>query len=202
MSCGTTKIAAQLPVDRTRIPPGPPPSVAPLPDAEAAFRAAVAHPVGMPPLEKLARPGAKVTIGIQDGRATHYHPQDQDLRILGIPILLDLLQRYGVRPEDIQIKVANALHRMWTRKEMTHILGPRLPYTLGGRLACIDATDPTEFVDLGMGGVEGVSSDVEDAPVVHDRTAKPADPSFLLEDQRASLERICHGQARRSGTHD
>ncbi len=150
VSCGTTKMAAQLPVDRTRIPPGPPPSVAPLPDAEAAFRAAVAHPVGMPALEGLVKPGAKVAIGIQDGRAAHYHPQDQDLRILGIPILLEVLQKCGVRPEDIQIKVANALHRMWTRKEMTHILGPKLPYTLGGRLSCIDATDANQFVDLGM----------------------------------------------------
>ena len=38
VSCGTTKIAAQLPVDRTRIPPGPPPSVAPLPDAESTVK--------------------------------------------------------------------------------------------------------------------------------------------------------------------
>ena len=97
----------------------------------------------MPPLEKLVKKGAKVTIGIQDGRATHYHPEDQDLRILGLPILLGLLEQHGVRPEDIQIKVANALHRMWTRKEMIHILGPKLPYTLGGRLSCIDATDTT-----------------------------------------------------------
>ena len=37
VSCGTTKIAARLPTERTRIPPGPPPPVAPLPDAEAAF---------------------------------------------------------------------------------------------------------------------------------------------------------------------
>ena len=85
----------------------------------------------MPPLQKLVKKGAKVTIGIQDGRAIHYHPEDQDLRILGLPILLELLQQYGVRPEDIQIKVANALHRMWTRKEMTHILGPKLPVHIG-----------------------------------------------------------------------
>jgi hypothetical protein len=150
VSCGTAKIPAHLPVERTRLTPGPPPSATPLPDAAAAFRHALAQPVGMPPLEKLVSKGAKVTIGIQDGRASHYHPEDQDLRILGLPILLELLQQYGVRPEDIQIKVANALHRMWTRKEMTHILGPKLPYTLGGRLACIDATDINQFVHLGM----------------------------------------------------
>jgi nickel-dependent lactate racemase len=81
----------------------------------------------MPPLQKLVRKGAKVAIGIQDGRATYYERDDQDLRILGLPILMELLQQYGVRPEDIQIRVANALHRMWTRKEMTHIMGPKLP---------------------------------------------------------------------------
>src|SRR5215510_15683993 len=146
VSCGTAKVPAHLPSERTRIPPGPPPSAAPLPDAAAAFRRALAQPVGMPPLEKLVRKGAKVTIGIQDGRATHYHPEDQDLRILGLPILMDLLQQYGVRPEDIQIKVANALHRMWTRKEMTQILGPKLHYTLGGRLSCLASTDLEQFV--------------------------------------------------------
>jgi hypothetical protein len=150
VSCGINTIPAHLRVDRTRIVPGPPQSAAPLPDAAAAFRQALAHPVGMPPLDKLVSKGAKVTIGIQDGRHSHYHPEDEDLRILGIPILLELLQHYGVKPEDIRIIVANALHRMWTRKELTHILGPRLPYTLGGRLSCTDATNPDDYVHLGM----------------------------------------------------
>jgi hypothetical protein len=150
VSCGTGKIPAHLPIERTRIAPGPPASAAPLPDAEAAFRHALANPVGMPPLEKLVGKGARITIGIQDGRNRNYHPEDQDLRVLGIPILLDLLQQYGVKPEDIRIIVANALHRRWTRKEMTHILGPRLPYTLGGRLSCTDATDPDQYIHLGM----------------------------------------------------
>lgn len=150
VSCGTTRIPARLPSERTRVPPGPPPSAMPLADAAARFRQALANPVGMPPLERLVGKGAKVTIGIQDGRATSYLPEDQDLRILGLPILIELLEQYGVRPEDIRVKVANALHRMWTRKEMTHILGPRLPYTLGGRLSCTDATDIDQFVHLGM----------------------------------------------------
>ena len=144
VNCGATKISARLPMDRTRIVAGPPPSAPPLPNAEAALQQTLANPVGMPPLEKLVGRGAKVTIAIQDGRNPNYHPEDQDLRIFGLPILLDLLQKYGVSPEDIQIKVANALHRMWTRKEMTHILGPKLPYTLGGRLSCMDAADSNQ----------------------------------------------------------
>jgi len=67
VSCGTGKVAAHLPIERTRIPPGPPPSATPLPDAAEAFRRALANPVGMPPLEKLVKKGARVTIGIQDG---------------------------------------------------------------------------------------------------------------------------------------
>jgi hypothetical protein len=150
VSCGTGKIPAHLPPDRSRIVPGPPPAAPPLPDAAAAFRHALAHPAGMPALEKLVGKGAKVTIGIQDGRNANYHPDDQDLRILGLPILMEQLQQQGVKPEDTRIIVANALHRRWTRKEMTHILGPRLPYTLGGRLSCTDVTDHDQYVNLGM----------------------------------------------------
>jgi lactate racemase len=150
VSCGTARVPAHLPSERMRVALGPPPSAAPLPDASARLRESLADPVGMPSLQKLIGRGAKVTIAIQDGRAVNYHPDDQDLRIMGLPILTELLEQYGVRPEDIQVKVANALHRMWTRKEMTHILGPRLPYTLGGRLSCIDSTDPSQFVHLGI----------------------------------------------------
>ena len=64
VTCGTTKMRAHLPVERTRIPPGPPPSAPTLPDAASAFRRALANPVGMPPLEKLVRRGATVTIGV------------------------------------------------------------------------------------------------------------------------------------------
>jgi hypothetical protein len=65
----------------------------------------------MPPLRQLVGKGAKVTIGIQDGRLPGYRPEDEDLRILGLPILLELLQQYGVKAEDIHVKVANALPR-------------------------------------------------------------------------------------------
>ncbi len=76
VTCGTGKIAAHLPVDRTRIIPGPPPSAAPLPDARAAFRHALEQPIGMPPLQQLAGKGTRVTIGIQDGRVPNYHSED------------------------------------------------------------------------------------------------------------------------------
>ena len=113
VSCGTAKVPANLPVERTRILPGPPPSQTPLPDAADRLRQALANPVGLPALEKLVGKGSKVTIGIQDGRATHYLPEDQDLRILGLPILMELLEQYGVRPENIHVRVANALRSIF-----------------------------------------------------------------------------------------
>jgi hypothetical protein len=45
VSCGTGEIPAYQPVDRPRIIPGPPPSAAPLPNAETAFRQALEHPI-------------------------------------------------------------------------------------------------------------------------------------------------------------
>jgi len=44
VTCGTGKISARLPVDRTRIIPGPPPPAAALPDSAAAFRRALPQP--------------------------------------------------------------------------------------------------------------------------------------------------------------
>src|ERR1700746_3932218 len=108
VSYGVGKISARLPVERLRVVPPPPLSAQPLTDSAAAFRRALANPVGMPALEKLVGKNSRVTIGIQDGRSTSYLPEDEDLRILGLPILLELLEQYGVRAENIQVKVANA----------------------------------------------------------------------------------------------
>src|SRR6266446_5531179 len=38
VNCGTTKVPVRLPLERTRIAPGPPASAPPLPDAAAKFR--------------------------------------------------------------------------------------------------------------------------------------------------------------------
>ena len=110
VTCGAGQIPARLPVDRTRVIPAPPPTIAPLPDPAAALHRALEHPVGMPPLGELVGKGARVTIGIQDGRIPSYHPEDEDLRILGLPILMELLQQRGVRPEDIHVKEAVKTH--------------------------------------------------------------------------------------------
>ena len=82
VSCGTTKTAARLPADRTRVPPGPPPSVAPLPDAEAAFRRAVSQPVGMLDLEKLAQPSGPSEITAPSGGVHTQQAGAQSCRVV------------------------------------------------------------------------------------------------------------------------
>jgi len=140
---GTGAVLAQLPDERTRIIPPPPPPLPALENPEAELRRALAKPVGMEPLQKLIGKGSKVTIGMQDGGF-------RDLRELAIPVLMDELQKLGVEPKNVQFIVANALHRKWTKKELTHTLGERLPYTLGGRLVCIDSSKKEDFEYLSM----------------------------------------------------
>jgi len=54
VSCGTGKIPVKLPVDRLRLPPGPPPSAQPLPDAAAAFRLGFDQAVPTVPPQRVA----------------------------------------------------------------------------------------------------------------------------------------------------
>ena len=43
VSCGAGKVPARLPADRTRVAPGPPPSLPALADSAKAFRASLAN---------------------------------------------------------------------------------------------------------------------------------------------------------------
>jgi hypothetical protein len=106
----------------------------------------------MPPLQKLVRKEAKVAIGIRDGQATYYERDDQDLRILGLPILMELLQQHGVRPED---------HSDQNRRRVApHVdaqgddphPGAQVALNPGWRLSYMDATDTSQFVNLRMTG--------------------------------------------------
>jgi hypothetical protein len=55
---------------------------------------------------------------------------------------------------------------MWKRKEMTHILEPRLALHPGGRLSCTDAMDPDQYASLGMLNEIGALVDAENSRVV------------------------------------
>ena len=145
--CGDGSITAQLP-DDTRLLQAPA-SLPPLADPEAELRRALEAPVGHQPLRSLVGPGSKVTIAFDDLTIPVVPMAAPDFRFLIIPVLLEHLHEAGVRPEDVRLLVANALHRKWTRIELASALGPILSLLPPQRLANHDACDPDQLVYLG-----------------------------------------------------
>ncbi|MCC6626498.1 MAG: nickel-dependent lactate racemase [Chloroflexi bacterium] len=112
----------------------------PLPDLEAATRAAIAAPVGSLPLRDLARPGDTVCLVVTD--ATRACPD----HALAPPILAELAAA-GVRDKDITILVACGLHRASTPGEKVEKLGAAVVQRY--RVVDHDALDTAALVDLG-----------------------------------------------------
>ncbi|MBN1933525.1 MAG: nickel-dependent lactate racemase [Anaerolineae bacterium] len=114
--------------------------VPPIPDVSAAVDAALAEPVGSPPLRGLARPGDTVCIVFTDStRACPDH--------LLIPPVLRELERAGVRDEDIILLCAIGMHRPSTHEEKVAKLGR----TVVERYRVIDNApqNPAALIDLG-----------------------------------------------------
>ena len=80
-----------------------------LEDPEAAVRAALARPLGMPPLAELARPGMRVAIGFDDITRPNTPPR------LILPLVVEELERAGVKDRDITFINACSNHRKNTR---------------------------------------------------------------------------------------
>ncbi|HVL32836.1 MAG TPA: lactate racemase domain-containing protein [Actinomycetota bacterium] len=145
--CGDAALDVALP-DDTRILAAPPP-LPPLQDAEAAVREALRAPVAHEPLHKLVGPSSKVTIAFDDLTIPIIPMQAPDFRLLIIGVLLETLHAAGVKPENVKLLVANALHRKWTRTELATALGPLLSLLPPQRLMNHDACDPEQLVFLG-----------------------------------------------------
>ena len=143
---GETTITAELP-DRTRMLSNVShAALPPLHDLDAAVRAALAAPLGLPRIGALARPGATVTIAFDDHTTGSFGP----IREVAIRAVLDELEAAGVRRRDVTLVCANALHRMLRPSELARLLGEDLVAEFGARLICHDAEDPTLIVDLGV----------------------------------------------------
>ncbi|MCA1831963.1 MAG: lactate racemase domain-containing protein [Actinobacteria bacterium] len=144
---GDDAIDVALP-DRSEILSGPA-SLSPLADPAAAVRDAIANPVAHEPLRTLVGPSSKVTIAFDDLTIPVVPAAEPDFRFLIIPIVLGELHAAGVKPENVRLIVANALHRKWTRTELATALGPMLSLLPPQRLYCHDACDPDQLVYLG-----------------------------------------------------
>ena len=145
-----------IPYSRTSIefslPPGMQATVAvsqpvePIRDIPAAIQQALDHPLGSPPLQKLAKPGDRVCVVFTD--ITRSSP-DQLL----VPALLRELEKSGVRDEDITLLCGIGMHRTSTQDEKI----TKLSAEVVSRYRVIDnePQNPAALVDLGVtpGGV-------------------------------------------------
>lgn len=148
---GEGTLRATLP-DRTRVLANTeaftPPPVA---DLAAAVRRALAHPLGLPPVRALVRPGARVTIAFDDATVASYGP----IRAVAVRALVEELEAAGVPRRNVTLVCANALHRKLRPAELARILDPDLVAEFGPRLVCHDAEDPAAIADLGPTPVHG-----------------------------------------------
>src|SRR3990170_8043994 len=117
---GGSSVEVSLP-DRARLVGGGDgrPRVPPIADQEAAVRAALARPLGLPHVGELVRPGNKVLIAFDDPTAPSFGP----VRRLATEAILQELAAAGVPEENVTLVCANALHRKWTSQELATVLG-------------------------------------------------------------------------------
>ncbi len=141
-------IPVKLP-DRTKlVPPGLSTSLPPVVDLKASLQEALQKPIDLPPLRELVKPGWKVTVAFDDPTVPCYAPVWEP----AIRLVLEELDRAGVKKRDIFLLCANALHRKFTRRELAKVIGKELGEEFGYRLLCHDAEDPENLTYLGTTG--------------------------------------------------
>ena len=126
-------------------------------DPEAAIRAALASPMGMPPLDELVERGGKVAIAFDD-------PLKFGPKHLTVPILLEELERAGVERTDITLVSANGTHDRPPKEDFMGFyrnLYPVLPDDIveefwPDRFINHDAHDPEMLVDMGVSSLGDV----------------------------------------------
>lgn len=143
--CGDNFVTARLPDDTHVISPGFSLELDVAEDLGAAVSDAVDHPLDRDPLADIVRPGMKVTLAFDDPTVPCFAP----LWANAIPVIVDRLERGGVRTKDITLVCANSLHRQFTHGELTRTVGEDVVRAHGDRLRCHDAEDLDAMVDLG-----------------------------------------------------
>jgi len=134
--------------DHTRFfyanPPEPP-----VAESKVLIARALDHPIGAAPLEQQLTVKSRVTIAFDD-LCLPIPLMRRDPRGLIIEAVVDRLFRIGISKERISLICANGLHRKWTQKELSIVLGKKVMAVLGpDRIACHDATEPSRLIHLG-----------------------------------------------------
>ncbi len=142
---GDRMIPVKLP-QRTKVAsPGISIPLPPVHDLPGAIQDALRDPLGLPPLHELAKPGWKVTIAFDDPTVPCFAPVWEP----AIRLVLEELDRAGVKRKDVFLICANALHRKFTRRELAKVIGKGLVEEFGYRLLCHDAEDPENLSYIG-----------------------------------------------------
>jgi hypothetical protein len=124
------------------------PPIKGLPHPDAAIRYALNHPEEMDPLYSMLEPGMKVTIVMDDISLPLPPMKLPDMRERVLTILLQILADHGV--DDIDLMIANALHRRMTADEMKRSVGSKIfERFYPKRFINHDAEDPEAIVTLG-----------------------------------------------------
>lgn len=146
---GDGYVMAELP-ERTRFIRQTKQPLPPLPDPAQAVRDALNSPIAHEPLSKLVSPKSKITIAFDDPIGFVPIQKQPDFRGVAIRVMLKELDKLGVKPNNIRIICAVGLHRKWTTRELSTIIGEDLAYRLGfSRLCNHDAEDKENLVFLG-----------------------------------------------------
>ena len=118
----------------------------PVGDLDAAVRAALDAPLGLPPIRDILGPTSRVVIAFDDPTVTSFGP----IRRIAIDAILEQLADAGVPDANVLLICANALHRKFTHEELATIIGRDLVARFGDRLFCHDAEDTDNIVNLGV----------------------------------------------------
>ena len=150
---GQGLMRAELPDNTDIFIPGetvPDPSCIPEEELEAAYKESLAHPIGMPTLSELARPGAKVTIVVPD--RVKGGEQATSHRKLSIRYILEELFSAGIEKKDILFIISNGLHPRSTEADVLAIFGKELydAFYQSGQIISHDSEDAEHMVDLGL----------------------------------------------------
>ncbi|HVL80039.1 MAG TPA: lactate racemase domain-containing protein [Actinomycetota bacterium] len=126
----------------------PPEPVPALRDERGAIARALDEPFEMEPLRALLRPDMKLTIAFDDISLPLPQMRQPDIRQLVIEQVVQLAAEAGV--EDVELIVAQSLHRKMTPAEIRRAVGDRVFRAFWPeRLRNFDAEDPDDLVFVG-----------------------------------------------------
>jgi len=158
---GDRMIPVKLPDNVQSAPPGLSTTLPPVDNPEETILRALQRPLGRPPLREIVKPNWRVTIAFDDPTVPCFAPIWEP----ALKLVMEELERGGVKKSQITLLCANALHRKFTRRELAKIIGKDLVKDFGYRLVCHDAED---FENLTYLGTSESGYDVEINKLVTD----------------------------------